>query len=671
MAGDLGSGSTPDVRRLAAEQREIRIELTQDPSPSRRAALIDRLARNRQELAALWDGGHVPGPAGPGDEQPSPDTASTEPAGPPPSPEAVDEIDVLLGELTVGGPGRAAGPVVPAAPGRWRSLGLAGVIGAVAMVVVMGLGFLAWSAVDGDGEDGTNEISAGAETVDIDHEADEIRLILGAAGLTDVDVVVDGTVIRLVGTVPSDQQLDGLLQAAQTYEDGGVIIDTSLLVVGSDAATTGSTGPAALEAADPRVAALQRELDRILDATPIVFSVGQTDLSELQQRVLNNVATILQGYPELTVEILGYTDDLGAPDANATLSAERATSVRDYLVGLGVPAGGLTVAGRGESAALGGSLAGLDRRVEFHVVGAGAPQGPLRVALVAPSARNDLAFTQSMVDALGVVAGERAIQVDVRDNTFVASDVAAAAREYAVQGYDLVIVHGSQFGPELLALAAEYPDVTFAWGTAASDSTVAPNVYAYQVAAEQGGYVLGALASTLSGSGTLGVVGPIEVGDAKAYIDGFAQGAQATRPGVNVKVAYTGTFSDIAIAAETARAHTAAGADVLTGSSQMVTGAISAAQEANAVWIGNQSDQSSLAPANVVASQVYHWEVVLRPILDDVASGNANGRVLRADLANNGIAITLNPNRPLAPEHVQLVETLVAGIKSGTGPGPR
>ena len=86
---------------------------------------------------------------------------------------------------------------------------------------------------------------------------------------------------------------------------------------------------------------------------------------------------------------------------------------------------------------------------------------PIRIALVAPSASNDLAFTQSMVDALAAVGENRSIEVDVTDGTFIVEDAAAAVRGYAEDGYDLVIAHGSQYGGPLAEIAPGYPDVSY------------------------------------------------------------------------------------------------------------------------------------------------------------------------------------------------------------------
>ena len=72
-----------------------------------------------------------------------------------------------------------------------------------------------------------------------------------------------------------------------------------------------------------------------------------------------------------------------------------------------------------------------------------SPDEPIRIALVAPSASNDLAFTQSMVDSLGRLAQDYEIDLDVTDGTFIIEDAAVAIRSYAEDGYDIVLAHGS------------------------------------------------------------------------------------------------------------------------------------------------------------------------------------------------------------------------------------
>jgi basic membrane lipoprotein Med (substrate-binding protein (PBP1-ABC) superfamily) len=299
-----------------------------------------------------------------------------------------------------------------------------------------------------------------------------------------------------------------------------------------------------------------------------------------------------------------------------------------------------------------------------------APAGePFRVAVVMPSAINDLAFSQSMYDALLRVqeemGGEEAFEIVYSENMFVVDDAAAAIRDYASQGFDLVIAHGSQYGSSLQEIAPDFPETSFAWGTTV-DTFGMPNVFAYEAASQEGGFVNGVMAATLSQSNVIGIVGPIETGDAKLYVDGFRAGVLSIKPDASVNVNYIGSFSDVALAAEAATTHISAGADVLTGTAQMVVGAIGVAEENNVLWFGTQSNQASLAPSIVVASQVYHWEVVLTDMISQIQAGTLGGEAFVINLANGGEAIEFNPESTVVADAQALAEETIQGIMDGT-----
>jgi basic membrane lipoprotein Med (substrate-binding protein (PBP1-ABC) superfamily) len=289
----------------------------------------------------------------------------------------------------------------------------------------------------------------------------------------------------------------------------------------------------------------------------------------------------------------------------------------------------------------------------------------IKVAIVAPSASNDLAFTQSIVDGINALKKERDIEVAVTDGTFVVEDAAAAIRDYAKKGYDLVLAHGSQYGGSLKEIAPDFPKTAFAWGTSA-DTFGLSNVSSYEAASQEGGYVMGVIAAILSKKRAVGIVGPIEVGDAKLYVDGFAAGVKAQNSRVKTYVNYIGSFSDVALAAEAARAHMAAGADVLTGTAQMVVGAIGAARSKRAAWFGTQANQTELAPEIVVASQVYKWEVILRQILSDLDKGIMGGKLYAITLANSGLVIEFNEAYNLPSEAKKAGMNAIKGIKDGS-----
>jgi basic membrane protein A len=298
-----------------------------------------------------------------------------------------------------------------------------------------------------------------------------------------------------------------------------------------------------------------------------------------------------------------------------------------------------------------------------------APVEKFRVAVVMPSAINDLAFSQSMYDALVRVqkdmGGPDKFEIVYSENMFVVDDAAAAIRDYATKGYNLVIAHGSQYGSSLQEIAPDFPKTSFAWGTTV-DTFGQPNIFAYEAASQEGGYVNGVLAATLSKSNVIGVIGPIETGDAKLYVDGFKAGALSVKPDAQVNVNYIGSFSDTALAAEAANTHISAGADVLTGSAQMVVGAIGKAKENNVLWFGTQSNQTSLAPSIVVASQVYHWEGILKEMIALIEKGTLGGKSFKADLANGGEVIEFNPDSAVVGDAKALAEATVKGIADGS-----
>lgn len=294
---------------------------------------------------------------------------------------------------------------------------------------------------------------------------------------------------------------------------------------------------------------------------------------------------------------------------------------------------------------------------------------PVRLAVVLPSATTDLAFSQSMWKALEAVrtemGGESAVDLEYAENMTEPADAEAALRDYADRGFDIVIAHGSQYGSLIRQVAPEFPETTFAWGTD-NDTFDLANVHAYTAAAQEGGYVNGVMAAKLTTSKVIGVTGPVEVGDAKAYVDGFVQGVASVDPDITVRTTWTQSFSDEALMTEAANAHITAGADVLTGSSQAVAGSIGAAEKGGVLWFGTQSDQSSLAPEIVVASQQYDWTGILRQIIEDRRDGRLGGETFILQLENDGLEMVFNPAYELSDDVEQAARAAIDGITSGS-----
>ena len=267
----------------------------------------------------------------------------------------------------------------------------------------------------------------------------------------------------------------------------------------------------------------------------------------------------------------------------------------------------------------------------------------LKIALVLPSTVDDMAWAQSMYEALKKLQSQSkdGIELAVSERMGKPVDAGAAIRQYATQGFDIIIAHGAQYQSVVKEIAPEFPKITFAYGTGFQSG---PNIFAYDPQAQEGAYVMGILAAKMSKSKIVGIVGPVEAGDAIKYNKGFMMGVAAAGGDVKTRIAYTGSFNEIVKAGEIAKTHMDAGADFLTGSSQQAVGAIKAvAGKPGTYWLSTDMDQSKVAPDSVLASQVYNWEKILTKILELRKKGTLGGQHLTLSFADGMLELKYNP----------------------------
>jgi outer membrane protein OmpA-like peptidoglycan-associated protein len=103
----------------------------------------------------------------------------------------------------------------------------------------------------------------------------------------------------------------------------------------------------------------------------ISFDTNRSDIKSNFRPILDRFARSLLDNPATHVTVIGHTDSTGSAAYNQQLSLSRAASTRDYLVAHGVPAGRITIEGRGEREPVAGNdtEAGRarNRRVEIYV----------------------------------------------------------------------------------------------------------------------------------------------------------------------------------------------------------------------------------------------------------------------------------------------------------------
>ena len=79
------------------------------------------------------------------------------------------------------------------------------------------------------------------------------------------------------------------------------------------------------------------------------FDFARSTLKPRATDTLDQVVAALRGQPDVSYQIVGFTDSTGSDAYNQGLSERRAAAVRDYLVAHGVAVAQLTSLGRGET----------------------------------------------------------------------------------------------------------------------------------------------------------------------------------------------------------------------------------------------------------------------------------------------------------------------------------
>ena len=104
----------------------------------------------------------------------------------------------------------------------------------------------------------------------------------------------------------------------------------------------------------------------------IFFNTGKSDLLPESYPELNRLVKFLNENPNITVKILGHTDNVGKRDDNLILSNARAESVKNYVISQGINKNRITTEGFGPDRPIATNDTqegrALNRRVEFQIL---------------------------------------------------------------------------------------------------------------------------------------------------------------------------------------------------------------------------------------------------------------------------------------------------------------
>ena len=242
-------------------------------------------------------------------------------------------------------------------------------------------------------------------------------------------------------------------------------------------------------------------------------------------------------------------------------------------------------------------------------------------------------------------------------------------REFAENGYDLVIGVGFLMKDSVAGVAKEYPDVKFA----IIDETIeAPNVTSLVFAEDEGSFLVGALAAMMTKTDTIGFVGGMEVPLIQKFQRGYTEGAKYVNPKIKVLTLYTSgpnPFNDPVRGRESAFAEYNQGADVIFHAAGGTgTGVIDGCKQKGIYAIGVDSDQDDVAPGTVLTSMVKHVDNAVFATVKDLQEGKFQAGIHRFGLADDGVGTTdfKNTKDAIGEEKIKKLEEIKQGIIDGT-----
>lgn len=275
---------------------------------------------------------------------------------------------------------------------------------------------------------------------------------------------------------------------------------------------------------------------------------------------------------------------------------------------------------------------------------------------------NDGSFNQSSWEGLERAGEELGIEVSYLESK-ADSDYAANIETFMDEDCDLIIGVGFMLASAINEAATANPDQKFA---IIDDSTNAdlPNVACLMFEQSQASYLVGYIAGLTTESDNVGFVLGMASPVMHEFGYGYVAGVLDANPDATVQLSNANSFSDPAQGKSNATAMITSGADIIfhaAGGTGL--GVIEACKEANIKAIGVDSDQSALAPENIITSALKRVDTASYEVAKAVLEGNFKSGVITYDLSSSGVDYVVSDF--LTDDVKKAVEDVKAKILSG------
>jgi basic membrane protein A len=300
----------------------------------------------------------------------------------------------------------------------------------------------------------------------------------------------------------------------------------------------------------------------------------------------------------------------------------------------------------------------------------------LQIGLVTDVGRvNDRSFNQSAwegtlaaAEQLGLVEGETVKYIETTDS----KDYHDNLRQFADEGYDIIVTVGFAMGDATIEMAKEYPDIDFI-GVDQFQAETLPNVTGVIFHEDHSGYLAGALAAYMTETDVVaGVYGTDLVPPVVAFREGYEAGAKSVNPDITVIGTYhpgeiSQAFTDPEWGGATAAQAIDQGADVVFGAGGMTgNGALEEMATREGWCIGVDSDQWFTVPA-AQPCLITSAMKLITPSVEEVILASAEGELPAGNFFGPAGLAPFHDHDSAVPDDVKnALEEIDKGLKDGS-----
>lgn len=246
-------------------------------------------------------------------------------------------------------------------------------------------------------------------------------------------------------------------------------------------------------------------------------------------------------------------------------------------------------------------------------------QDAFKMGLLVPGSIAEEGWNRIAYDALKRVEKQLCAKISYIELPDNPAAFESAFRNYASQGYNVVLGHGFQFQDSALNVAPEFPKTTF---LISSSYIFDKNVIGLNTDSGEPFFLMGVIAAKTGKSA--GLIGGMEIPPIKQSFEGFVNGAKSVNPNFEIPLVYLNTFTDAAAAKEAALSMIAKGVDLVVANANAAgLGVIQAARESGPKirTFSAYSDFTSIAPKNILGTYLADYGAGIVRIVSEVKAG--------------------------------------------------